>query len=125
MKLALGADQDFSDHWESLQPVPGIQDKSGTARAQGRSMFTLASVISGLIFVLLAGLNPWLMLTDRTSSAGKGLLWTRIHRTVGYVFIAIFTVTAHFMFLRLRGESDELPPRILLQMSLALMLAPC
>ena len=87
-------------------------------------MLTLASVISGLIFVFLAGLNPWIMLTDRLSSERSGRLWLRVHRTVGYLFIAVFSVTVYFMLLRLKGESDELAPRILLHMSLALMLAP-
>jgi hypothetical protein len=87
-------------------------------------MLTLASVISGLIFVFLAGFNPWIMLTDRVSSERNGRLWLRVHRTVGYLFIAVFSVTVYFMLLRLKGESDELPPRILLHMSLALMLAP-
>ena len=87
-------------------------------------MWTLASVFSGLIFVLLAGLNPWIMLTNRGSCERNGRLWIRVHRAVGYVFIAMFLVTVYFMLLRLKGESDEVPPRILLHMSLALILAP-
>jgi len=87
-------------------------------------MLTLASVISGIVFVLLAGLNPWIMLTNRANSKPSGRIWMRVHRTVGYAFIAIFIVTVYFMFLRLKGEPDELEPRILLHMSLALTLAP-
>ena len=82
------------------------------------------SVISGLLFVLLAGLNPWIMLTNRGDSERYGRLWIRVHRSVGYIFIAVFAVTVYFMLLRLKGESDEVPPRILLHMSLALILAP-
>ena len=87
-------------------------------------MLTLASVISGLFFVLLAGLNPWIMLTNRGGSEANGARWIRVHRTVGYVFIAVYTVTVYFMFLRLKGDSDEVSPRILLHMFLALVLAP-
>ena len=87
-------------------------------------MLTLASVISGIVFVLLAGLNPWIMLTNRADSKPSGRMWMRVHRTVGYTFIAIFIVIVYFMLLRLKGESDELAPRILLHMSLALTLAP-
>jgi len=87
-------------------------------------MLTLVSVISGMVFVLLAGLNPWIMLTNRANSKPSGRTWMRVHRTVGYVFIAVFMVTAYFMLLRLKGESDELAPRILLHMLLALTLAP-
>jgi preprotein translocase subunit Sec61beta len=47
----------------------------------------------------------------------------RVHRSVGYVFIAVFTITVYFMFLRSKGGTDELSPRILLHMSLALILA--
>ena len=64
------------------------------------------------------------MLTNRANSKPSGRVWMRVHRTVGYAFIAIFIVTVYFMFLRLKGESDELAPRILLHMSLALTLAP-
>jgi len=88
-------------------------------------MHTLVSIISGSLFVLLGGLNVWIMLTNRGSSKRNGRLWMCIHRTVGYVFIAVFTITLYFMFMRVKGDSDELPPRILLHMSMALILAPC
>jgi ferredoxin-NADP reductase len=87
-------------------------------------MHTLVSIISGSLFVLLGGLNVWIMLTNRSSSKRNGRLWMRVHRTVGYVFIAVFTITLYFMFMRIKGDSDELPPRILLHMSMALILAP-
>ena len=87
-------------------------------------MHTLVSMISGSLFVLLGGLNVWIMLTNRGSSKRNSRLWIRVHRIVGYVFIAVFTITLYFMFLRIKGDSDELPPRILIHMSLALMLAP-
>src|SRR3984957_2293387 len=87
-------------------------------------MHTLVSMISGSLFVLLGGLNVWIMLTNRGSSKRNSRLWMRIHRTVGYVFIAVFSITVYFMFMRIKGDSDELPPRILLHMSMALILAP-
>ena len=102
-----------------------VFNKEAFIPGAGPSMFTLASMISGLLFVLLAGLNPWIMLTNRGNSERSGRLWMCIHRTVGYAFIVVFAVTVYFMLLRLKGNSDELPPRILLHMSLALILAPC
>ena len=87
-------------------------------------MHTLVSIISGSLFVLLGGLNVWIMLTNRGSSKRNSRLWMRIHRTVGYVFIAVFSITVYFMLMRIKGDSDELPPRILLHMSMALILAP-
>jgi len=101
-----------------------VFNKEAFIPGAGPSMFTLASMISGLLFVLLAGLNPWIMLTNRGNSERSGRLWMCIHRTVGYAFIVVFAVTVYFMLLRLKGNSNELPPRILLHMSLALILAP-
>ena len=57
-------------------------------------MHTLVSMISGSLFVLLGGLNVWIMLTNRGSSKRNSHLWMRVHRTAGYVFIAVFTITA-------------------------------
>jgi len=80
---------------------------------------TLAS-----LFVVLAGFNVWSMLTSRgTSLRGNGL-WTRIHRIAGYAFITLFAILCYFMLRRLKGWSDELSPRLILHMALALSLAP-
>src|ERR1700719_4407195 len=87
-------------------------------------MHAFVSIISGSLFALLGGLNVWIMLTNRGGSKRNSRLWMRIHRTVGYVFMAVFTITLYFMFARIKGDSDELPPRILLHMSMALILAP-
>src|SRR5215469_1722781 len=117
----------MSGHWifgNKRRPLEVLRSETINPRG-GRSVLIIVSVISGLIFLFLAGLNPWIMLTNRASSERSGRLWIRVHRTVGYLFIAVFAITVYFMLLRLKGESDELPPRILLHMSLALMLAPC
>ena len=87
-------------------------------------MRTLLSILSASLFVMLGGTNVWIMLTDRGSSKRHGPLWMRLHRMNGYLFISIFAITAYFMLMRLRGETEELPPRIVLHMSLALILAP-
>lgn len=87
-------------------------------------MHTLLSVISAILFVSFGGLNVWIMLTSRPSSKPFGRMWTHIHHVIGYVLIGVFAITVYFMLLRLRGETDELPPRILVHMSLALILAP-
>jgi len=86
-------------------------------------MPTFAGVIAGSLFVTMGGLNVWIMLTNRGSS-NHGRLWMRMHRAVGYPFIAIFATMLFMMLRRLRGDSDEMAPRILLHMSLALMLVP-
>lgn len=76
------------------------------------------------LFVFLAGFNVWIMLTGRALSARRARLWTQIHRVAGYAFIALFAILCYFMLLRIKGLSDELSPRIVLHMGLALVLAP-
>ena len=85
-------------------------------------MSIVVSVILAGLFVFLAGFNVWNMLTGM--SAGRSRLWTQIHRVAGYAFIALFVILCYFMFLRVKGWSDELPARLLLHMVLALSLAP-
>ena len=83
----------------------------------------MSLTLAGL-FVFLAGFNVWNMLTNRGNSARTGRLWTQIHRILGYVFIALFGILCSFMLLRLRGMADEFPPRLILHMGLALLIAP-
>jgi len=80
-------------------------------------------ILAGL-FVFLAGFNVWNMLTNPTMSTRRSRLWTQIHRVAGYAFIALFVILCYFMFLRVKGWSDELPARLILHMVLALSLAP-
>ena len=87
-------------------------------------MSTVVSLILACLFVFLAGFNVWNMLTNRGMSASRSRLWTQVHRMTGYAFIALFIILSYFMFLRLKGWSDELSPRLILHMVLALSLAP-
>src|SRR5215469_11657279 len=82
------------------------------------------TLIVATIFVLLAGFNVWSMLAIPSPFARNPQLLIRVHRIAGYSFVAIFVVVSYFMFLRIKGIPDELPPRILVHMCLALMLAP-
>lgn len=83
-------------------------------------MHTSLSVALSSLFVLLGGLNIWLMLGTQGGSKRTVLA----HRIVGYVFIAIYSVMLYYMILRIRGAVDELPARILVHMVLALLLIP-
>jgi ferredoxin-NADP reductase len=87
-------------------------------------MKTVASIVLAGLFVFLAGFNAWNMLSNRGASARSRSLWIQVHRAAGYVFIALFWVFCYFMLLRLKGWSDELSPRLVLHMALALLLAP-
>ena len=86
-----------------------------------RAIITLP--LAGL-FVFLAGFNAWIMLTSRGASPRSRRLWTQAHRVCGYAFISLFAIFCYFMLLRVRGSADELSPRVVLHMGLALVLAP-
>ncbi len=76
------------------------------------------------LFVFLAGFNVWIMLTGRGASPRSRRLWSKAHRVAGHAFIALFVVFCYFMLLRVRGSWEELPPRLILHMSLAFLLLP-
>lgn len=78
------------------------------------------SQVLSLMFVALGGVNVWLMLAGKQTGR-RGI---RVHRTVGYLFIAIYVVMFFYMALRLRHISDELPPHLVVHISLALLLLP-
>ena len=88
-------------------------------------MRPVTSITLALLFVFLAGFNVWNMLSPRGGgSALRARVWIQLHRIAGYMFILLFAVFTYFMALRIRGLSDELPPRLVLHVSLALLLAP-
>jgi ferredoxin-NADP reductase len=82
------------------------------------------SLTLACLFVFLAGFNVWNMLTNRGTSARSSRLWAQIHRIAGYTFIALFAIFSYFMLLRVKGQTDELSPRLVLHVGLALLLAP-
>jgi ferredoxin-NADP reductase len=84
----------------------------------------VVSLALACLFVFLAGFNVWNMLTNRGTSARSSRLWAQIHRVAGYTFIALFAIFCYFMLLRVKGQADELSPRLILHVGLALLLAP-
>jgi ferredoxin-NADP reductase len=84
----------------------------------------LISLTLAGLFVFLAGFNVWNMLSNRTTSGRRSRLWSQVHRIAGYTFIAVFAVNLYFMLLRVKGWQDELSPRLVLHMGLALFLVP-
>ena len=75
------------------------------------------------LFVFLAGFNVWIMLSGRGATPRCRKVWTQIHRVCGYLFISLFVILCYFMLLRIRS-ADELSPRIVVHLTLALILAP-
>lgn len=87
-------------------------------------MRIVVSLILACLFVFLAGFNVWNMLTIQGTSVRSSRLWSQVHRVAGYAFIALFAIFFYFMLLRIKGQLDELSPRLILHMALALSLAP-
>ena len=105
---------------------PGLIATSCQANERRRKLmqppFTLAL---GGMFMLLAIANACLMLRGRQTATPAAYAWrARTHRFIGYLFLFIYCTMMYFMVLRLKGVSDELPPRILIHAFLALMLLP-
>jgi len=80
----------------------------------------------GSLFVLLAAANVWVMLhaSSRSKDHAAHSRLMRAHRLGGYAFILLFCVFGYFMALRIKGVSDELPPRLTFHLILALLLIP-
>src|SRR5260370_663982 len=87
---------------------------------------TELSALAGALFVLLAGANVWLMFL-RLGSARSGpsaARLTQAHRAGGYLYLALYLIMLYFMFRRVQEAPDELAPRALVHMILALTIAP-
>jgi ferredoxin-NADP reductase len=84
------------------------------------------AAVLGVMFVLLAATNVWSILnaTGRSKDQASRERLIRVHRIGGYVFVGLFCAMAYFMVLRIQGVSDELPPRLIVHIVLALTIAP-
>jgi ferredoxin-NADP reductase len=87
---------------------------------------TTASITLGLAFVLLGGVNVWLVLEawSRVKAARACSRMLALHRIGGYVFIAVFCVMAYFMVARLRNGGGDSSPTVTLHLALAMILSP-
>ena len=108
------------------------QANQRTARCRSAALcrdFMLHASLSaplGVVFVVLAGANVWVMLhvSSRSAADANRARLIRAHRVGGYTFVLLFCVLFYFMALRLRGVTDELPARLSLHILLALLLLP-
>src|SRR5579872_771479 len=87
---------------------------------------TNASIALGLAFVLIGGINVWLVLESwsRVKAAQASSRMLTLHRIGGYVFITIFSVMTYFMIARLRSGGADTSPIVTLHLTLALVLSP-
>jgi ferredoxin-NADP reductase/mono/diheme cytochrome c family protein len=87
---------------------------------------TSVSLWLGLVFVVLGGVNVWLVLESwsRVKAGGASSRMLTLHRIGGYVFIALFCVMTYYMLARLSGGGTDISPTATLHLALALILSP-
>jgi ferredoxin-NADP reductase/mono/diheme cytochrome c family protein len=89
-------------------------------------LLTSTSVALGLIFVLIGGLNVWLVLEawSRVKTARASSRMLTLHRVGGYLFIGLYCVMAYFMVARLGTDGGDTSPTVTVHLILALILSP-
>jgi hypothetical protein len=87
---------------------------------------TSASLALGFAFVLLGGVNVWLVLEawSRVKATNAGSCLLAVHRIGGYLFIALFCVMAYFMIARMRSGGADTSATITIHLALAMILSP-
>src|SRR5215471_1702132 len=87
---------------------------------------TSASLAFGFVFVLVAGINVWLVLEawSRVRAAKASSRMLALHRIGGYLFIALFCVMAYFMVGRLRSGGADTSATVTIHLALAMILSP-
>jgi ferredoxin-NADP reductase len=87
---------------------------------------TSVSLAIGLTFVLLGGVNVWLVLESwsRVKAANASSRMLTLHRIGGYLFIALFCVMTYFMVARLRGGGADTSATVTVHLALAMVLSP-
>jgi len=87
---------------------------------------TSASIGLGVAFIMLAGINVWLVLEAwaRVKAAKTSSRMLALHRIGGYLFIGLFFVMAYFMVARLRNGGTDTSPTVSIHLALAMILSP-
>ena len=87
---------------------------------------TTTSIALGITFVLLGGVNVWLVLEalSQVRAARTSSRLLTLHRIGGYLFITIFCVMLYFMLARLRDRASDSSPATTLHIALAMILSP-
>lgn len=89
-------------------------------------MRTSASIVLGILFVVIGALNVWLILqaSVRVKNAKASARLIAAHRIGGYIFIALFCVMGWFMLARMRDSSGSSSTGSILHMTIAMLLSP-
>jgi hypothetical protein len=83
------------------------------------------SVAPDVAFVLLGGINVWLVLEawSRVKAAQASARMPALHSIGGYLFLALFCVMTYYMTARLRGGADN-SATVTPHLALAMILSP-
>src|ERR1051325_5339075 len=87
---------------------------------------TSVSLYLGITFVLVGGLNVWLILQSsaRIRSAKASARLIAAHRIGGYLFVALFCAIGYFMVARLSDAASGASPASMVHLILAMVLSP-
>src|SRR5215470_4785267 len=87
---------------------------------------TSASLALGFAFVLVGGINVWLVLEawSRVKAASASSRMLALHRIGGYLFVTLFCVMTYFMVARLRGGGADTSATVTIHLALAMILSP-
>ena len=85
-----------------------------------------ASLVLGFAFVLMGGVNVWLVLEAwaRVKATNASSRMLTLHRIGGYLFIALFCVMTYFMVARLRSGGADTSATVTIHLTLAMILSP-
>jgi mono/diheme cytochrome c family protein len=86
----------------------------------------LINAFSGVIFISIGAVTVFVMihLKGRSRDHIHGKILVRMHRILGYVFIAVYVLMIVTMIIRISDYQDELSPRAILHVVFALSLLP-
>ena len=87
---------------------------------------TSASLALGFAFLLVGGINVWLVLEawSQVKAPNISSRMLTLHRIGGYVFLGLFCVMTYFMMTRLRSGGTDISATVTIHLALAMILSP-
>jgi ferredoxin-NADP reductase len=87
---------------------------------------TSASLLLGVMFVIIGAVNVWLILqaSTRVKNARAGARLIAAHRIGGYIFILLYCLMGCFMIARMRESSGTASAGTMIHMTVAMLLSP-
>ncbi len=89
-------------------------------------MSPLVTSVLGVVFVIVAGVQVWLMLevVGREKPRFNPDLLSRIHRINGYLFAALYLMFLYLMIKKVAGANAPLDTKTIIHMTLAISIIP-